>query len=81
MTRKVESGIELRNNGKFRVNVMLNGKRMSKVVDTIDQARELRDKYKAGEPQQAPDSMSVGDCFNMYKASRYKKKMAKGKES
>ena len=44
MTRKVESGIELRNNGKFRVNVMLFGLRMSKVGDTIDHARDLRDK-------------------------------------
>ena len=72
MTRKVESGIELRNNGKFRVNVMLNGKRNSKVVDTIDQARELRDKYKSGEPQFEPVRMSVGEASILYKASRQK---------
>lgn len=81
MTRKVESGIELRNNGKFRVNVMLNGRRMSKVVDTIDQARELRDEYKSGKPLQAPISMSVGEAFKMYQSSRQRAKMAKGKEA
>ena len=59
---------------------MLNGMRISKVVDTIDQARELRDKYKAGEPQQAPDSLSVGDCFGLYKHHATKRKWQKARK-
>ena len=81
MTRKVESGIELRNNGRFRVSVMYNRKRQSKVVDTIDEAREIRDEFKSGKPQQVSVSMSVREAFEMYKASRNRAKMAKGKEA
>ena len=81
MTRTVDRGIILQTNGKYRVNVMYNRMRMSKVVDTVDEAREIRDKYKLGKPQQVPVSMSVGEGFNMYKGSRQRKKIAKGKEA
>ena len=81
MTRTVERSIRLQPNGKYRVNVMFNRTRMSKVVDTIDEAREIRDKYKSGKPQQVSVSLTVRKAFEMYKASRDRKKEAKGKEA
>tara|TARA_B100000963_G_scaffold10534_1_gene8206 strand:+ start:2400 stop:3449 length:1050 start_codon:yes stop_codon:yes gene_type:complete len=77
--KTIDAGIQLMDNGKYRVNVMLKGKRMTKVMDTEDEARALRDEFKAGRKPEVPVSKTIGEIWDLFKAKRDRAKEAKGK--
>ena len=47
-----------------------------KAVETLDEARALRDEFKAGR-KEVPVSKSTGEVWNLYKAKRDRAKEAK----
>ena len=61
--KTVDAGIQCMDNGKFRVNVMFRGERQNKVVDTLDEARDLRNEFKAGRKKEVVPTCPIVPVF------------------